>query len=131
MYGGGVMPGRRRAGSDVAKYNAESPKQGSKRFNFIAWMIHFAHLGILFICGIALAKLIYFAPIGILLYCICFSSSPWVRKSCHSIGRYTRTLHFKILFSCYIFLIFTKKTLKLKLCNAAMFIVQPPNYQQQ
>ena len=33
MYGGGgVMPGRR-AGSGVGKYNAKSPKQGSKRFN--------------------------------------------------------------------------------------------------
>ena len=29
---GGAMPGRR-AGSGVAKYNAESPKHGSKRFN--------------------------------------------------------------------------------------------------
>ena len=32
VYVGGVMPGRR-AGSGNGKYNAESPKQGSKRFN--------------------------------------------------------------------------------------------------
>ena len=48
MYGGGVMPGWR-AGSGFGKYNAESPKQGRKRFNFITKMIHFSHLGILFI----------------------------------------------------------------------------------
>ena len=30
-------------------YNAESPKQGSKRFNHITKTIHFAHLVILFI----------------------------------------------------------------------------------
>ena len=51
MYGGGVMPGRR-AGSlhCVGKYNAESPKQDSKRFNSITkTIIHFAHLGILLI----------------------------------------------------------------------------------
>ena len=39
----------RRAGSGVGKYNAESSKQGSKRFNSITKTIHFAHLGILFI----------------------------------------------------------------------------------
>ena len=37
------------AGSGVGKYNNESPKQGSKRFNCIT--IHFAHLGIIFIYG--------------------------------------------------------------------------------
>ena len=42
------MP-HRRAGSDVGKYVAESPKQGSKWFNSVAKMIHFAHLDILFI----------------------------------------------------------------------------------
>ena len=41
------MPGRR-AGSGVGKYNAESPKQDSKRFNSITKTIHFAHLGILY-----------------------------------------------------------------------------------
>ena len=35
VYGGGLMPGRR-AGSGVSKYNAEIPKQGTKRFNSIA-----------------------------------------------------------------------------------------------
>ena len=44
----GVMPGRR-AGSGVGKCNAESPKQGSKRFKFIMKTIHCAHLGVLFI----------------------------------------------------------------------------------
>ena len=48
VYGGGVMPGWR-PGSGVGKYNAESPKQGSKRFNSITKRIRFAHLGILFI----------------------------------------------------------------------------------
>ena len=48
LHGGGVMLGRR-AGSGVGKYNAESPKQSSKRFNSIMKTIHFAHLGILFI----------------------------------------------------------------------------------
>ena len=42
------MPGQR-ARSGVGKYNAESPKQGSKRFNFIMKTTHFAYLGILFI----------------------------------------------------------------------------------
>ena len=42
------MPGRR-AGSGVGKYNTESPKQGSKRFNYITNTIHFAYLGVLFI----------------------------------------------------------------------------------
>ena len=32
VYSGGVMPGRQ-AGSGFGKYNAESPTQGSKRFN--------------------------------------------------------------------------------------------------
>ena len=41
------MPGRR-AGSAVGKNNAESPKQGSKRLNFITKTIHFAHLVLLF-----------------------------------------------------------------------------------
>ena len=50
MYGDGVMPGRW-AGSGVDKHNAESPEQGSKRFNSITKTIHFAHLGILFIYG--------------------------------------------------------------------------------
>ena len=35
----------------VGEYNAESPKQGSKRFNSISKKVHFAHLGILFIYG--------------------------------------------------------------------------------
>ena len=44
-----MMPGRR-AGLCVGKYKVESPKQGSKRFNFITKMI-FAHLGVIFIYG--------------------------------------------------------------------------------
>ena len=48
MYSGGVMPGRR-AGSGVGKYNTESPKKESKRFNSVKKTIHFAHLCILFI----------------------------------------------------------------------------------
>ena len=43
-----MMPGPR-AGSGVGKYNAESPTQGSKRFNFITKTSHFAHLGILYL----------------------------------------------------------------------------------
>ena len=35
----------------VGKYNVESLKQGSKRFNSIKKTIHFAYLGILFICA--------------------------------------------------------------------------------
>ena len=35
----------------VGKYNAESLKQGCKRFNSITKTIHFANLGILFIYG--------------------------------------------------------------------------------
>ena len=50
MYSGGVMPGRR-AGSGVGKYNAKSPKQGSKRFNSNTKMFLFAHLVILFLYG--------------------------------------------------------------------------------
>ena len=42
------MPGWR-AGSGIGKYNAESPKQDSKRFNSMTKTIHFAHLVILFI----------------------------------------------------------------------------------
>ena len=34
---------------DVGKYNAESPKQDSKRLNSVTKTIHFAYLGILFI----------------------------------------------------------------------------------
>ena len=48
LFGSGVMPGCR-AGLGVGKYNAESPKKASKRFNFITKTIHFAHPGILFI----------------------------------------------------------------------------------
>ena len=48
MDGGGAMLGRG-AGSGVGKYIAESPKQGSKRFNSITKTIQFAHLAILFI----------------------------------------------------------------------------------
>ena len=54
MYGSGVMPGRR-AGSGVYNFNAESPKQGSKRFNSITKTIHFAHLNILFTVAIVLS----------------------------------------------------------------------------
>ena len=44
-----MMPGRQ-AGSGVSvRYNADCPKQGSKRFNSITMTIHFAHLGISFI----------------------------------------------------------------------------------
>ena len=53
-----MMPGPR-AGSGVGKYNAESPKQDSKRINSITKTIHFAHLGtILFIyaCGLSGSK---------------------------------------------------------------------------
>ena len=50
VYGGGMMPDWQ-AGSCVDKYNAESPKQDSKRFNSITKTIHFAHLVILFIYG--------------------------------------------------------------------------------
>ena len=35
--------------SGVGKYNAESSKQDSKRFNLITKTSHFSHLGILFI----------------------------------------------------------------------------------
>ena len=42
------MPGRR-AGPGVGKYNAESPKQDSKRFNSITKTNHFPFLGISFI----------------------------------------------------------------------------------
>ena len=42
------MPGWR-AGSGIGKYNAESPKQDSKRFISITKTIHLVHLGILFI----------------------------------------------------------------------------------
>ena len=56
--GGGVMPVRR-AGSGVGKYIAESPKQGSKKFNSITKTIHFAHRGILFIYGLALCDEIF------------------------------------------------------------------------
>ena len=55
MYGGGVMPGRRQ-GQVIShhlttddKYNADSSKQGSKRFKSITKTIHFAHLYKLFI----------------------------------------------------------------------------------
>ena len=41
-------------GSGSGNYNAESPKQGSKRFNSITKTIHWAHLGILFIYGVLL-----------------------------------------------------------------------------
>ena len=41
MYGGEVMPGRQ-AGSGGGNYNAESLKQGSKRFNSITKTIHFS-----------------------------------------------------------------------------------------
>ena len=39
----------RRTGSGDGKCIAESPKQNSKRFNFITKTIHFAHLVVLFI----------------------------------------------------------------------------------
>ena len=45
LYCGWVIPGPR-AESGGGKFNAKSPKQGSKRFNF-------AHLGILFIYGVS------------------------------------------------------------------------------
>ena len=48
VYSGAVMLGRC-SGSGVGKYNAESPKQGSKKFNSTTKTIHFAHLVILFI----------------------------------------------------------------------------------
>ena len=46
MYSGGDAgpAGRVRC---VGKYNAESPKQRSKRFTFIKKTIHFSHLGLL------------------------------------------------------------------------------------
>ena len=50
MYDGGVMSGRD-AELGVGQYIAESPKQGSKKFNSITKAIHFAHLVILFIYG--------------------------------------------------------------------------------
>ena len=45
----------RRAGSTVSvlymrKYNAESPKQGSRRINFIVKMKYIADLGIVYLC---------------------------------------------------------------------------------
>ena len=43
MYDGGVMSGRD-AELNVGQYIAESPKQGSKRYNSITKTIHFAHL---------------------------------------------------------------------------------------
>ena len=45
VYGGGVIPGQRAgSGSGDGKYNAESSKQDSKRFNSITktFTIHFA-----------------------------------------------------------------------------------------
>ena len=45
MFDGGVMPGR------AGKYNGKTPKEGSKRFNFVTKTSHFAHLDILFIYG--------------------------------------------------------------------------------
>ena len=62
VYGGGVMPARR-PGLGVGKYNAESPKQGSKMVNFITKTIHFAHLGI-------------FCIYSTTVYCTVFSPSP-------------------------------------------------------
>ena len=44
VYSGGVTLGQQN-GSGGGKYNAGSPKQGSKRFNSITKTIHFAHLG--------------------------------------------------------------------------------------
>ena len=44
------MPGQQ-AGSGVSNYNAESPKQDSKRFNSITKTIQFAHLVLLLIYG--------------------------------------------------------------------------------
>ena len=71
------MPGQQ-AGSGVSNYNAESPKQDSKRFNSITKTIHFAHLGILFIYGMqsslpdrhdeASARYSIASPYHILLY---------------------------------------------------------------
>ena len=63
---GGVMLSRR-AGPGVGKYNAESPKQGSKRFNSITKTIHFAHLGIIFIYARNLPK----GPISGLIHVQC------------------------------------------------------------
>ena len=48
VYGGRVMPSRR-IGSGVGKYNAENPKQDSKRFSSIIKTIHFAQMS--FISG--------------------------------------------------------------------------------
>ena len=48
VYSGAVMLGRC-SGSGVGKYNAESPKQGSKKFNSTTKTNDFAHLVILFI----------------------------------------------------------------------------------
>ena len=41
-----------RLAAGVGKYNAKSPKQGIKRFYSITKSIHFAHLGILFVCAV-------------------------------------------------------------------------------
>ena len=41
-----------RLAAGVGKYNAKSPKQGIKRFYSITKTIHFAHLGILFVCAV-------------------------------------------------------------------------------
>ena len=45
-----MMLGRRAEPGVVGKYNAESLKQGRKRFNSITKKIHFDHLGI-YLCA--------------------------------------------------------------------------------
>ena len=65
---GGVMLSRR-AGPGAGKYNAESPKQGSKRFKlyYSTMTIRFARLGIIFIYARNLPK----GPISGLIHAQC------------------------------------------------------------
>ena len=69
----------RRAGSGVgySTYIVESPKQGSKRLNFITKTIHFAHL-LLYYLSMAIAKknllvTIFLAKIIIKIYTVIYS----------------------------------------------------------
>ena len=48
-YHGWGMPGRRAGSPTVLQYNAESPKQGKKRFNSIVKTIYFSYPPIIFL----------------------------------------------------------------------------------
>ena len=60
MYDGGVMSGRD-AELGVGQYIAESPKQGSKRYNSITKTIHFAHLVTVYYLSIYAVDLVWLA----------------------------------------------------------------------